>query len=537
MTCKPDPRLNSTAESTEESLANAYDTTPYAGQPFCFSHPSALCAYGRLYGMTSVPPERSRVLEMGCGDGANIIPMAHQFANSEFVGVDLSSVQIGMGQEQIDALKLNNIRLQVRNIMDIDPADGIFDYIIVHGVYSWVPDPVKEQILAVCRNQLAPQGVAYISYNVLPGWQFNKSMRDLMLFRTRGIEDARERTKAAYAIIKTLVVCTRESDRIHDVERRFFARSLEAFDDPSSYLLHEYLETDSDPFYFYQFASALERNGLQYICDAEQYEFELDSLPGDAAKQFETISQGGNDLEQYIDFLKNTRFRRSLVCHDGMDLNSDYRSERIADLFAATTVIPVLDTPEENREQATAFRTSEGRRFRTQHPFALAILRTLSDIRPCTMKLSRLIEAVQDQSPSNPHHDAKQANERIGHAIYSLFFSGVVELLGASRPCTLEIGKHPRASAIARRMAPSKRVTNLAHRTIVMDDELACFVLAHLDGTRDRSDLADFMLQEVRRCRRTGSDRYQDVVEKTAEAMSYRLESMLSNFARCGFLV
>ena len=83
----------------------------------------------------------------------------------------------------------------------------------------------------------------------------------------------------------------------------------------SSYLLHDYMEADNDPFYFHEFAGALKNNGLQYICDAEQADFELDSLPADAAATFEKVSENALDVEQYIDFLKNTRFRRSLICH------------------------------------------------------------------------------------------------------------------------------------------------------------------------------------------------------------------------------
>jgi methyltransferase-like protein/trans-aconitate methyltransferase len=524
------------AQSAERTLANTYDRTPYAGQPFCFTHPGLLAAFGSLYGLSPVPPDHCRVLEMGCGDGGNIIPMAYQFPASKFIGIDLSPVQIGIGQAQVDSLGLANIRLQARSIMDIDAADGMFDYIIVHGVYSWVPDRVKAKILDVCRNRLPPHGIAYISYNVLPGWQFNKSMRDMMLYRTRGIEDPEKRTNAALDMVKIMLECTTDSQQVHDVQRRFFGKTLQGFEDASSYLLHEYLEADNDPFYFHEFAGALEKNGLQYVCDAEQAEFELDSLPVDSAGKFEEISENTLDVEQYIDFLKNTRFRRSLICHAGVNLDSDYHFERLTHLFAATTVIPVLNTPQETLADATAFRTTTGRRLSTKHSLALVILRKLCEIRPCTMDLPSLIQAVQREQSPEPGQDGNHRDEKIGHVVYSLFFNGVVELLAAARSCTLEIGDRPTASSIARLMAPSRRITNLCHRTVVIDDDMACFVLSHLDGTRDRDVLAELMLQEVRSGRVNLPKHKNNNVEATHELIVRQLESILQNFSRCGFL-
>lgn len=529
--------MNTTAESAERALAQAYDTTPYAGDPYCLTHPGLLAAYGCVYGLSPTPPESCRVLEMGCGDGGNIIPMAYEFPKSEFIGIDLSPVQIEIGQKGVDSLGLANIHLEPRSITDISDTDGLFDYIIVHGVYSWVPDRVKKKILDVCKNNLVDHGIAYISYNVLPGWYFNQFMRDMMLYRTRHIEDPGERTDAALELVKTMLDATADSNRFHDVQLRFFGKTLQSFPDVSSYLLHDYMEADNDPFYFHQFAESLKNKGLQYICDAKQSDFELDRLPPDTAATFEKVSENTLDVEQYVDFLKNTRFRRSLVCHAGIDVSSDYRLERIEPLFAATDVVPELDSPDSPIKEATAFKTTGGRRFSTQHLLAQVTLRTLSDIKPCTMDIASLIQEVKKAAPSELEGDSKEQGAKIGHVVYTLFFNGVLELLAAPRRCVLKISDCPTASPIARLLASSQRVTNLCHRTILMDDDLACFVLAHLDGTRNRKTLLNLIMEGVRTGRVSLPNNKAVSRESTREWINDRLDSILRHMPRCGFLV
>ncbi len=529
--------MNTTTTLAERALAKAYDMTPYPGDPYCLTHPSLLAAFGSLYGLSPTSPANCRVLEMGCGDGGNIIPMAYEFPTSEFIGIDLSSVQIGIGQKQTDSLGLENIRLEPRSILDMDATDGTFDYIIVHGVYSWVPDRVKEKILDVCRNNLAEQGIAYISYNVLPGWQFNKSMRDMMLYRTRRIKDPVERTDAALDLVKTMIDATAGSSRIHDVQFRFFGKTLLGFNDAKSYLFHDYMEADNDPIYFHEFAGALKNHGLQYICDAEQADFELDSLPEDAAVTFEEISDNALDVEQYIDFLKNTRFRHSLVCHEGNQVGSAYRLERIEPLFAATDVVPILDSPDSSINEATAFRTTGGRRFNTQHELAQIVLRTLGKIKPCTMDIASLIHAVRKEAPAELEQNSMKQAGKIGHAVYALFFNGVVELLAAPRRCVHESSDHPTASPIALNLASSRRVTNLCHRSIEMNDDMACYVLAHLDGTRNREALLKLMKEGLHSGRVQLPDYKGGNEEETRELLQNQLDSILVHLPRCGFLI
>jgi methyltransferase-like protein/trans-aconitate methyltransferase len=521
----------------EHTLAESYDSTPYAGNPYYYTHPGVLAAYGVLYGLSPPNPAECRVLELGCGDGSNLFPMAYEFPESRFVGIDLSTVQIGTGLKNIDSLKLKNIELSPRSIMDMSAADGRFDYIIVHGVYSWVPSGVRKKILDICRNNLSDQGIAYISYNALPGSRFNQTMRDMLLYRTRHMTDPGQKATAAIDLCNTMLEGTAKRNSVYDVQVKHFGKTLQHVPNVSSYLLHEYMEPDNTPFYFHQFARDLKTHGLQYICDADQPDFELDSLPLDTAAEFKKISDNAFEVEQYIDFFKNTRFRRSLICHEERKLNSEYKLDRVRSLYAATDVIPVLDSPDSPVEEATAFKTASGRKFNITDTFARIVLHTLSRIKPCTISVDALIKTMLKQGLSQAGPDFQKQAEKTGHVIYTLFFNGVVELLGAGRQCIPEAGDFPAASPVSRLQAPSRRVTNLCHRTILMDDDMACFVLSCLDGTRDRDSLCDLMTEAVQTgliCIPKQETTHKETIYKS---MQHLLTLILQQLPRCGVLI
>lgn len=137
-----------------------YDEVFYPGHVYGLTHPNHLATIAAVYGMQPAPVERCRVLELGCGVGGNLLPMAFQYPDSEFIGVDLSGVTIERGQRNIATLGVSNIKLLHCDIMNVDASFGQFDYIIAHGVYSWVPPAVREKMMTIFKHNLAPRGSA-----------------------------------------------------------------------------------------------------------------------------------------------------------------------------------------------------------------------------------------------------------------------------------------------------------------------------------------------------------------------------------------
>ena len=134
---------------TDKLTQSAYDQVPYPSLSYSQSHPDRLATVATLLGMSPTPVNRCRVLELGCASGGNLIPMAYGLPESDFVGIDNSARQIAEGQAMVKTLGLKNVTLGYLDILDVNVELGQFDYIIAHGVFSWVPRAVQEKILEI----------------------------------------------------------------------------------------------------------------------------------------------------------------------------------------------------------------------------------------------------------------------------------------------------------------------------------------------------------------------------------------------------
>jgi SAM-dependent methyltransferase len=299
------------SEAPFSRAVDPYDQVPYRDYAFGFTHPRHLEAVATLFGM--VPPDATqcRVLELGSASGGNLIPQALELPESFFVGMDLSERQVNAGRAIIEQLRLKNIELRRANILQVDDGWGRFDYIIAHGVFSWVPREVREKVLEICSRNLAPNGVAIVSYNTYPGWHFKNLTRELMLYHSSQFEDPREQIGQALAILEFLVGLTPADS----IPGRLFREQLEELrsqNDPT-YVFHEYLEQTNEPIYFHHFIQRAEAHGLAYLAEAEFWRMLIENLPPQTHELFRRLPLIRQ--EQYLDFIRARAFRRTLLCH------------------------------------------------------------------------------------------------------------------------------------------------------------------------------------------------------------------------------
>lgn len=190
-----------------QRLRADYDEAPYGSLVHPASAPDHLAAVAHLFGIDPPPVVTARVLEIGCAAGANLLPFAAAHPCASVVGIDLSGVQIAAGRRAARRMGLTNVTLMHGDIAEIDVnALGQFDFVICHRVYSWVPEHVREAILSAIRASLTPDGVAYVSYNVYPGWQSREVLPDVPCYLVDFVErlDVHDLTYLADAQTETM---------------------------------------------------------------------------------------------------------------------------------------------------------------------------------------------------------------------------------------------------------------------------------------------------------------------------------------------
>ncbi|MCI0395138.1 MAG: class I SAM-dependent methyltransferase [Chloroflexi bacterium] len=489
-----------------DAAATSYDQTPYPSLSYTQTHPDRLAALARLLGLEPAPVEACRVLELGCAGGGNLLPMAYTLPGSHFVGLDASVRQIADGQAAVAALGLKNVTLQAMDILEMSPALGAdfgrFDYIIAHGLYSWAPRPVRDRLLAICRQRLAPNGVAYISYNVYPGWHMLGMVREMMHYHTRHVADPQRRAAEARALVTFLTEAVPADNAFgsfletyHNMLRKKVAEGQTSGD---ALLLHDELEEINEPVYFYQFVEHAAAHGLQYLVEAQFADVMPGRFPPPVVAGLRRLAKNTVELEQYMDFLKNRTFRQTLLCHREVHVDRAIRPERLANFLLATRARPA--PAESDKPEVARFRALDGAVFSTDHPLTRAAFLHLVRRSPQAVHFVELARtAAADCFPDPGAADlAREQHILAANLLQAYGYSGgLIELHVYAPPLVLVSGERPVASALARwQAANGLRVTNLRHERVSLD-ETARRLLLRLDGQHDRAALQAWWAREV----------------------------------------
>lgn len=477
---------------SDATVRDAYDRVPYPSGSIPSSHLDNLAVRALLFGLEPPDLRRARVLELGCADGGNLVPMAAEMPEGRLLGIDLSPRQIEDGRERLKTLGIGNVELRAMSILDVDASLGEFDYIVVHGVFSWVGPEIQDAILRICRENLTPRGVAYVSYNAYPGWHQRDMVREMMLYHTRGIEDPYERSERCLDLLGFVAEAAR-SEEHHGrfLQARF--EHLSGYRDRPTYLLHEYLEESNNPLYFHRFMELAGRYGLQYIADADIDLAEIETLPPAVAERLRSSARDRIELEQLLDFVFNRTFRRSLLCREGIPLELAMVPERMRRFHAASPVRPDTESPDVRSQAGVTFRGKRDQTFTVNHPPTKALLVALSEAWPRPLGFEDLRNRAGDLL------GAGVEEELAADILFSLYAGGFLDLHLLPPVCTERISERPMASPLARREAAlSPFVTNQRRHVLKLDDDLARVVLLHLDGAHDRAALREVLAKEVR---------------------------------------
>lgn len=325
--------------NTHDAIRARYDDLPYRSYAYLHSAPEQLAAVASLFGLPSPETGTARVLELGGASGGNLIPFALRHPGAKAVGLDISGVQVAAGQEYIARLGAGNVSLAEADFLDLDPAAlGQFDYIIAHGVYSWVSPEVQQAVLAIVAKCLAPDGVAFVSYNTYPGWKAKEILRDAMLMHAGSRPTAAEQVAYGRAMIGFLQKVALKGGLTAAALNENLAQIANS---PVSYVAHDYLEPFNLPCYFHQFVERAGGHGLAYLGEAQPSMMMPSNYGPELAQQlYGALGPDQVRVEQYLDFAISRTFRQTLLVHKerAADLHWQMQRETLQRMHFAANV-------------------------------------------------------------------------------------------------------------------------------------------------------------------------------------------------------
>ena len=528
-------------------MPNSYDQVPYLNRAHSHTHPDRLATLATLLGLEPPALEACRVLELGCANGRNLLPMAALLPGARFVGVDYSARQIADGRAMVAGLGLKNLELRHASIADVDETYGAFDYILCHGVFSWVDAGLQDKILAVCRANLADNGVAYVSYNIFPGWHDKLKVREMLVHQVRGISDPATRIRKSREFLNLMAgLVTPEGSEPGPYGARLRSESELVNGQDDDYIFHEYLEDVNAPLYFWEFAERAERHGLQYLADADRGLRSLDSLPAPVLEAMRQHADGIVAQEQLLDYYTNHTFRSTLLVPAGRHIDRSVTTDRLRRLFVSSPLDAVAAVPDILGSGFETFATPDQETtYASAHPVTKAAILELHAAYPRAVAFEELVaracarvypEGDLARSPVilTREADVLGINLLQGHTADS----NLIDFHAYAPPLasTAEPGARPAALASARYEAlRSRSVTNAYHRPVRLGT-LSWYLLPFLDGTRDVDALVELvMANQTLAVEKAGAEMTDPEVKRTL--LKAEVASSLTGLTRAALML
>jgi cyclopropane fatty-acyl-phospholipid synthase-like methyltransferase len=523
----------------------AYDEIAYPPYSYPQTHPDRLATLARLYGLTPPPVDRCLVLELGSGNGSNLIPMALELPDSRFLGIDVASTSISRGRRQISQLHLSNIHIEQMDVLDFPDHLGPFDYIIAHGLYSWVPRAVQEKIFDIIEKSLSPQGVAYVSYNTLPGGYLRLMLRDMLLYHCERFESPLQKIEQARSFMELVAKSQTNPNRygslLQQERENITSRSPQVF-------FHDELAECNSNVYFHQFIAQAADHRLQFLSEADLRDMQPTNIAPSAVALLQRLGLETIVGQQYLDFFLGRRFRQTLLCRNSVLIDRKVTVDRIVNLLVAGNAQPAASSPPDASESEVTFNgagSGEDDRasITTSHPLMKAALVCLADTWPLPISFEELWRVAHDllfmwRSPQP--FDSLNDHNCLAKMLFVCYQAGLVELHSWRPRMTPKPGERPLASPLARLQSlEGDLITTMRHDQVWLHQALNKELLQLLDGTRDRSAILRDLQQATlagQVSKASDSDTASDALY-LIEMLNDSLDRRLDDLARLGLLI
>ncbi len=465
-----------------------YDTIQYPSFTFSQTYPDRLATLAKLYGIDSAKVENCRVLELGCGDGSNLNSMAYSVPTSNFVGIDLSSKHIADAKTAAAEIGLTNIEFYELDVLKINAETfGKFDYIVAHGLFSWVPQFVREKVLQIYRAMLTENGVGYISYNAFPGCHLRDLTRNIMLFHVKDIAEPLEQVAESLKFIEFLGKNV-EKDSIYG---QIIKQELSKMVDRSrENIFHDDLSEVNQPFYFADFIAEAEKNNLQFLSEAEFHSSQTQYFSPEIKEMLESFGDDIIKTEQYLDFVKSRRFRQTLLCQKEINVKRDVSPEILRGMLIASQVKPASSKPNLKPDLVEKFVSASNATFQIDHALTKAALVYLSKIWSRRIGFDDLIAEAAKLLKNRNCEFSSEDIETTTAILFQLFSVGFIGLHVFEPQFTTQISNKPKVGDFSRwQVKRCGTITTLTGLRFSVEDDFVRKLLILLDGKHDKKSI------------------------------------------------
>jgi SAM-dependent methyltransferase len=478
-----------------EPAHNRYDDVAYPTKAYSYAHVDRLWTIAHLFGRKPAQPDRARVLELGCGSGGHLIPMAASMPEAKFVGFDLTLGAVEEARSVIAAAGLSNIEVYQRDILDLPRDMGTFDYIVVHGVYSWVPAPVRTALLEACKRHLAPEGVAYISYNTYPGWHLRGVVRDIMRVHGETFADPIEQVEQGLAMARLIAQHLALAGQLYGTMLAQEVAQIGGH--TNAYYFHDFLAPVNDPVLFRDFVAAARAQDLAYLGEVSLGDMMPTGIPDELKEKLNAVTADFEALQQQYDLVRANAFRRSLLVHPRGPIERSLDESSLRGTYVALSGTPEEGQVDLSSDEQAIFRTRQDVEVKVGGRLSKAAMMYLFSQLPGEVAFDELCEKARAWAGLGPEADADL--DELGGALLHGFRVGLVDLGPRHRGAPESMPERPLALPLVRGMAGRgvELVPNLRNEVV----HLARMdrVLLHLcDGTRTHDELLEGLVAAVK---------------------------------------
>jgi len=255
--------------------------------------------------------------ELGAGQGltANVLAAAHP--HGRFYAADFNPAHVAASRQLAEAAELDNIIFLEHSFAAL--ADGAaelpqFDFVTLHGVYSWINADNRRHVVRFLERYLKPGGIAYVSYNAMPGWSSVLPLQRLILEHAGHAGSRHQQIARMRELLGGLLQngAAYFSSNANASLGRYLDTAMEGDADRSRYLAHEYMNQGWEPLYHADVARDLAAAKLDYAASAGlSWAMPALYLTPEQSALLDDVADPAL-RETLKDYMKNTCFRKDI---------------------------------------------------------------------------------------------------------------------------------------------------------------------------------------------------------------------------------